>query len=268
MLILLPPSEAKARARAGDPYDFNHAPTPVRPVIRRVRKVLISLCRKDPLAAGRALKLGARGADLIDLNAHLDTEPCAPAAEVYTGVLFDSLNLADITPAARAWADTHLAISSALFGLVQPADEIPAYRLSAGTSLPGLPPLPKLWQPAIQKHLAALPAVDSELIFDLRSGPYAGLWRPRAAWSSRVVVGKVWHEGADGRVRATSHANKAVKGRLIRDLAHAGVVATDPSGLTAAMNDLGWSAQQREGHIDILDSSPEDSDREPAQFAR
>lgn len=264
MLILLPPSEAKARASEGDPYDLTYAPKPLRPVIRRVRHALISLCRKDPQAAGRALKLGTRGADLVALNAGLRSEPCAPAATVYTGVLFDHLQIATMTPSARAWADAHVDVCSALFGFVGLRDLIPAYRLSAGTPLPGQPALSKLWQPALQSHITSLPADHSALILDLRSGPYAALWRPSGALAPRVVVGKVWHEGADGRVRATSHANKAVKGRLVRDLAHAGVVAADPDGLCAALNDLGWPAQQRDGQLNIVWAEPSVGDSDEA----
>ena len=250
MLILLPPSEAKARATSGDPYDLACAPKHLRPVIRKVRTSLIRLCRRQPKTARHVLKLGARGADLITLNAHLDTEPSAPSAQVYTGVLFEHLQVSTMSPHAQQWAADNLAISSALFGLVRLTDQIPAYRLSAGTSLPGLEPLSKLWQPALQKHL--LTDVDAPLILDLRSGPYAALWRPTADNAQRVVVGKVWQAGVDGQVQATSHANKAVKGRLVRDLAHARVDAAEPPDLAAALTDLGWSVRLHGQQLDIF----------------
>ena len=50
-------------------------------------------------------------------------------------------------------------------------DRIPAYRLSAGSALPGLPTLRSLWKPALSPVLAAI----DDLVVDLRSGSYAAL---------------------------------------------------------------------------------------------
>jgi hypothetical protein len=46
-------------------------------------------------------------------------------------------------------------IHSAPFGPVGALDAIPAYRLAAGTTLPGLPPLRRLWADAVTDALAA-----------------------------------------------------------------------------------------------------------------
>ena len=46
-----------------------------------------------------------------------------------------------MTRGQRARAGRRLAVGSALFGLVHGEDPIPAYRLSAGSALPGLPGL-------------------------------------------------------------------------------------------------------------------------------
>src|SRR5690625_3754931 len=95
-------------------------------------------------------------------------QPPAPH-EVYTGVLFQALDYAGLTDLGRRRAAEHLAITSALWGLVRPGDQIPAYRLSAGMKLPGLGSLTTLWKSVLPAVLA--PVVEAELIVDARSGP-------------------------------------------------------------------------------------------------
>jgi cytoplasmic iron level regulating protein YaaA (DUF328/UPF0246 family) len=103
-----------------------------------------------------------------------------------------------------------LAVGSALFGLVRASDAIPAYRLSAGSALPGLPTLRALWRPALTPVLAAV----DDLVVDLRSGTYAAL----APVPGAVTV-EVLSERPDGSRSVVSHFNKAHKGRLARLLA-------------------------------------------------
>ena len=86
-------------------------------------------------------------------------------------MLYEALDYAGLTAAGRRRADEQVAIASALWGLVRPTDLIPAYRLSAGTALPGLGPLARAWRDPVSSAIAA---VDG-LIVDLRSGGYVAL---------------------------------------------------------------------------------------------
>ena len=68
----------------------------------------------------------------------------APAAEVYTGVLYERLGLPGLPAAARRRAGKRVLIASALWGFVRPGDAIPYYRLrrrrsstESGRSPPG-----------------------------------------------------------------------------------------------------------------------------------
>jgi uncharacterized protein len=115
-----------------------------------------------------------------------------------------------LTRAQRARADRRLAVGSALFGVVRGTDRIPAYRLSAGSALPGLPTLRTLWRPTLGPVLAGI----DELVVDLRSGAYAAL-----APVPGAVTLEVLSERPDGTRAVVSHANKAHKGRVARLLA-------------------------------------------------
>jgi cytoplasmic iron level regulating protein YaaA (DUF328/UPF0246 family) len=124
-----------------------------------------------------------------------------------------------MTRAQRSRAGRRLAVGSALFGVVGGEDPIPAYRLSAGSALPGLPTLRALWKPVLSPVLAAV----DELVVDLRSGSYQQL----APVPGAVTV-QVLSERPDGTRAVVSHANKAHKGRVARLLA---TTTAEPDGV-------------------------------------
>jgi uncharacterized protein len=172
-------------------------------------EALVELAGDLP-AARAALGLSTAQDDEVKRNAELLGAPTMPALERYTGVLYDALDVRSLTRAQRARADRRLAVGSALFGVVRGTDRIPAYRLSAGSGLPGLPTLRAVWRPALGPVLAAV----DELVVDLRSGAYAAL-----APVPGAVTLDVLSERRDGTRAVVSHFNKAHKGRVARLLA-------------------------------------------------
>ena len=89
--------------------------------------------------AASLLGVPATQPELLERNRLLLSAPTARADRVYSGVLYDALGLAELSPVAKRRASSRVAITSALFGLVRPGDRIPAYRLSGDARLPGLP---------------------------------------------------------------------------------------------------------------------------------
>ncbi|MGY1740558.1 MULTISPECIES: peroxide stress protein YaaA [unclassified Blastococcus] len=210
MLVLLPPSETKHPGGDGAPLDLAALATPeLTPVRERLVGALVELAA-DPALACKVLGLSEKQAAEAARNAVLRTAPTLPALDRYTGVLYDALDVRSLTRAQRARADRRLAVGSALFGLVRGTDAIPAYRLSAGSVLPGQPTLRTLWKPVLAPALAAA----GELVVDLRSGSYQAL----APVPGAVTV-DVLSERPDGSRSVVSHFNKAHKGRVARLLA-------------------------------------------------
>ncbi|MGY1843934.1 peroxide stress protein YaaA [Modestobacter sp. SYSU DS0875] len=210
MLVLLPPSETKQPGGDGPPLDLAALTAPeLTPVREQLVHALVTLAADVP-AARAALGLSAKQDDEIARNAALRTSPTMPAIERYTGVLYDALDVRSLTRPQRARAATRLAVGSALFGVVRAGDRVPAYRLSAGSVLPGLPTLRSLWKPVLTDALTA----TDELVVDLRSGAYAEL----APVPDAVTV-QVLSERPDGTRAVVSHFNKAHKGRIARLLA-------------------------------------------------
>ena len=241
MLILLPPSEGKTAPRRGRPLGLPALSSPsLQPARERVLEALVTACRTDPDGAARALGLGPAQRDLVDLDARLPDAPTARADAVYSGVLYDALDAASLSPAARRRASTRVAVVSALFGLVRPNDRIPAYRLSGDTTLPGLGPVAGVWREALGP--AVTEALGGGLLVDLRSSTYAAFWRPDADLAPRVATVRVLHE-VGGTRKVVSHFNKATKGRLVRALLEDGGTPRTPAALARLLTDLGWTVE-------------------------
>lgn len=244
MLVLLPPSEGKYAPRRGAPLDLDALRSPgLGPARRRVLDALVAVCRDDPDAAAAALDLGPTQRDLVSRNAGLAAAPTARADRVYTGVLYDALDLASLDAGAKRRAGRRVAVVSALLGLVAPGDRIPAYRLSGQSVLPGLGPVAGVWREALGP--AVRDALGTGLLVDLRSSAYAAFWRPEPDLAGRTATVRVLHE-QDGRRSVVSHFNKATKGRIVRALLEHGADPRTPAALAGTVRDLGWTVEEHD----------------------
>jgi uncharacterized protein len=213
VLVLLPPSEGKADGGEGPPLDLGALSFPaLTPAREHLVEALVRAAVRDPAGLRVALGLSERQAGEVAKDASLRTSPTLPALQRYTGVVYDNLDAGTLSGAARRSADRSLVVASALFGLLRPADRVPAYRLSGGTSLPGVGALTALWRPVLEPELAT----HRGLVVDLRSGAYAALARVPQAVDVRVL------REAGGRRTVVSHDNKHTKGRLARALCEHG----------------------------------------------
>lgn len=240
MKILLPPSEGKHQPRRGAPLDLAGLSAPELSTAReQVIDALVDFCSTSPVRAAEALAVPKTQLDLVDLNAELWSNPTARADRIYTGVLYDALDLATLSPAAKRRATSRVLITSSVFGLVSPADRICAYRLSGDATLPGLGTVASHWR----KHLD----LEDDLVIDLRSGTYAGFFAP----TGRVASVRVLQDR--GGVRSVvSHFNKATKGLLVRDLLESGATASNPTRLAQLWRDLGWQVEQVGDRLDVV----------------
>lgn len=216
MLILLPPSEGKARPGKGKPVDL------------------------DALAF--AAVLGEKRAQMLEaFDPGLREAPAAPAHEVYTGVLFKRLQLTDLSAAARK----RVLIASALWGVVRPDDRIPYYKFPPKTRLEGIGAPNAFWRSALA---AALPDEEGELVVDMRSGAYTAAWKPKRA---TLLAVRVFTE-ADGERKAVSHMAKAVRGDVARALLDAKKAPGDPAGAAAIAERAGFAVELSDGSLDVI----------------
>jgi cytoplasmic iron level regulating protein YaaA (DUF328/UPF0246 family) len=242
VLVLLPPSEGKRAPRRGRPLDLGSLSFPGLTADRAVvLGALVDLCTtRPPAQAAEVLGLGGTQLGEVDTDARLRTAPTARADAVYSGVLYEALDLAGLDPPARRRATSWLAVTSGLFGLLRPGDRIPAYRLSGDVGLPGVGPVSTWWGRRLDA--AVREAAGRGLVVDLRSSTYAAFWRPGPDLASRVVTVRVLHE-VGGTRTVVSHFNKATKGRLVRAMLEDGTASRSPARFADHLRRLGWQAE-------------------------
>lgn len=248
MIVLLPPSETKRPGGDGPPLDLTRLGAPeLNPLRAELVDELVTLAA-DPQACRQALKISAARDAEIARNAALRTAPTCEAIHRYTGVLYDALDIASLPRAAADRARNRLMVGSALFGLLRAGDPIPAYRLSAGSALPGRPALASRWRPLLEPVLNRLG--ERELVVDLRSGAYVGLGRLPGAVHVDVLA-----EHPDGRRTVVSHFNKAHKGRLARVLAGGAREPGDAAAVATTARRAGMTVERDGNALTIVVSA-------------
>ncbi|WP_166981307.1 YaaA family protein [Paramicrobacterium fandaimingii] len=245
MLILLPPSETKRAGGTGLSLSAQALRFPELAAHRSALLDALTELAKTPEAMVSALKLGPKQRGEVDINGRLLDAPTMPALDRYTGVLFEALDSETLTPSQRAFADRHVVIHSALFGLVHALDPIPAYRLSQSSRIPGLS-LKKHWRDSLR----ALLAERNDLIIDMRSEGYAELGAAPDRVGSYYV--RVLTTGSDGRRRALNHFNKKAKGEFARAVICAERDFTDLDALVEWAAASGWRLERTEDEIALI----------------
>ena len=212
MFLLLPPSEGKALG--GEPRTrwapgqgaFGRALGPRR---KEVAEAL------GAAGGGDGALLGVKG-DHLDrarkANAGLTGAPTLPAAQRYTGVVWDHLDLDSLSAKQRSSALDRIIVVSGLMGAVLASDPVPDYRLKMGARLAPFGTMSKWWvdavSDAINNHCAG------HVVLDLLPNEHRAAFRADTEllhFSARIDL-----MTPDGK--AGGHDAKAAKGLLARHL--------------------------------------------------
>lgn len=219
MHLLLPPSEGKLAPSRGRPCDLERLTWPELTSLRRTVLEALATASARPDALD-VLGVGASLADEVVRNTRLETVPAAAAEKIFSGVLYDALDLASLDAPARSRARRWSIVVTAAYGPVRLGDRIAPYRLAMGTTLPGVGPLAAAWRESLAPVLAD--ATGRGLIVDMRSADYVSAWRPAPDAARRWVAVKV--PGA-------SHMAKHTRGLVARALVEDGSRPTRPQQL-------------------------------------
>jgi uncharacterized protein len=247
VLILLPPSESKTGRARGRPTDPRLVSFPELATVRAAvaeALALVSAHADAPSLLGVSANLSAD----IAHNIHLGTAPAVRVADLYTGVLYEALDLPAMDSATRRRANRWIVVISALFGALRPVDRIPPYRLSMGVNLAGLGPLAAAWRGPLAAVLPA--AAGRGVIVDCRSSTYAAAWVPRGDLATRWV---------QVRVPGATHLAKHTRGLVARHLCEEGTDARTAMALqkiVAQRFDTTLTRPIRPGQPWFLDTSP------------
>ncbi|MBF4458024.1 MULTISPECIES: YaaA family protein [unclassified Pseudoclavibacter] len=255
LLLLLPPSETK-RDGGNAAFSDDLVQTPEAGGLSwaenfsDVREAAASELQRlshDADAARKVLKISEKQAEQeLERNRNLRSSPRMAALLRYTGVLYDALDASSLSDHQLGWAAHHVAVHSALFGLVGGGEGIPAYRLSAGSRLGGVAPANR-WAQATARALAE----HEGLVIDLRSKAYSALGPVESA--ERHVTIDVVSRTPDGEVRSLNHFNKRGKGLFTRGLivlaaeqAKRADAIRDAHELADFCRDAGWDLEPTE----------------------
>lgn len=217
-MILLPPSEGKTDATGKQKLDFKKLSFPELTKQRQELVAAVVAMANGPAAKARtALSISAKQDFEIERDQKLLTAPIGPAWSVYTGVLYDAIDIDSLSAKAKAKFEAENFVVSALFGLINVTDRIPAYRLSGDTVVPKVGSLTKFWSESITQAITD----QGEFVIDLRSGIYVKLGPTGKDIADQVVVPRIMQKMPTGAPKVVSHSNKATKGRLVKVMAQA-----------------------------------------------
>lgn len=207
---------------------------------------LTSFCQDKPAQAREALGVSLANDHLRAATANLAQEPTAAARAIYTGVLYDHLDLSNADASTRRRATRQVRVFSALFGVLTLADRVPAYRLNADSSLPGIGRVSSYWRPYLTE---VLPTVfKRRLVIDMRSSSYVAMWKPSSELRDHVLTVKIWQRGPGGSRTAVSHFSKATKGEVARTLIELPDEPRSVDEVVAGCASAGWN-------VDVSDTS-------------
>lgn len=167
-----------------------------------------------------------RAFDLYDAYQTFDPKaPGTPALLTYLGAAYRNMGLADFGPEDLAFAQEHLRIFSALYGMLRPLDGILPHRLGLKKDFsPGGQDLYAFWGGRLHKALYQ----TGELVVNLASMEYAKLVRPHMRPGERMLTCRFLVDKPGGP-RATVATVRAARGLIARFIVLNRV--DDPEGL-------------------------------------
>ena len=152
----------------------------------------------------------------------IETSKPTPAINVYTGVLYQALGWATLSPAARKRAASAVVIISAKYGAVRPDQLIESYKEKIDN---------KAMRAPVSKILDAF---KTDLIVDCRSSTYKTVWRSPVEKTVEVRISTV----VDGVRTVITHMSKKTRGEITRWLLQSRSVAKTPEDLYAIVSEI------------------------------
>jgi len=236
-LILLPPSEAKAKGgvRSVRSDAFVHLLADAREQVRDCLGQALATMTPEQLTR----LLGVRGerferAQMAMGAIVAGTSEVIPAWRRYTGVVWEHLDPSTLKAPARS----RILVPSGLYGINRATDDIADYRLTMNAVLPGIGNLAGFWTTPVTGSLHEL--FGPRTIISLLPREHARAVKSNAVRSFLEVE----FLAANGR-GAAGHAAKAVKGRFARHLLDHGL--DDALGFRFE----GWKIRRSEKGFDL-----------------
>jgi cytoplasmic iron level regulating protein YaaA (DUF328/UPF0246 family) len=150
-----------------------------------------------------------------------ETSKPTVATSVYSGVLYQALDWASLSPAAKKRGESAIAIISAKYGVVRPSTKIESYK-------------EKINNKAMAPQIAAiLDGIKTPLIVDCRSSTYKTVWKSPIEMTVEVRISTV----VDGVRTVVTHMSKKTRGEITRWLLQSRSLPKTPEDLYAIVSE-------------------------------
>lgn len=136
-----------------------------------------------------------------------------PALLSYRGLAYQHLNAKSFTPEQMAYAQDHLRVLSAFYGVLRPLDGIQPYRLGMDRRLKvGGQTLYQFWGDTVYKALFS----TGELVVNLASAEYSDMVTPHLRPGDRLLTCWFVRRRPGGKLRAFPSYSKMARGHMAR----------------------------------------------------
>lgn len=223
-IILLPPSEGKS--------DSIDPKNPSWDSVRNDSKYIhFSELNKKRLELIKSLQKYAKSADdkeleeLFELKgknldkavaatSNLLISPTMPAYRLYTGVVYDNINIGSLSGAKLNGLATQTYVISGLWGLVRLSDHLPDYKLKISSRFDDIN-LVKYWGDDVSGLINKIS--KDKLVWDLLPNEHRKVWNDKGSAATHIVAVRFVEEKA-GKLKVVGHTAKAYKGKLVREI--------------------------------------------------
>ena len=148
-----------------------------------------------------------------------DEAELMPAVLAYYGQAYKHLRADLMEPDDLVWANSHLWISSCLYGLLRPLDGINTYRMEGGFSLPctGGRKVNEYWRPKLTDTLIESVKADDGVLVYLDTEEFRTLfdWK-RVVEEIPVIIEPEFHIRKNGKLTTPSVWAKTCRGAMAR----------------------------------------------------
>lgn len=239
--ILLPGAEGKApggNPLAPDMFDYRTSNTfnyfsdlnPERRKLIAALQQTIQESDDDALARLFGVK-GDALEEAVRVNLEIFGSPLLAAVDRYgPGVMYASMEFAELPTGAQRRLLENGVIFSGLFGLLRPDDLIPNYRLKMDASLPEIGKVSSYWRPVLSPALNH--ALRGKFVWDLLPQAHRAAWDDDGSYRALVEVKFYDEEGGD--LKPVTHGVKPLRGALVN------YIVRDPAESIDAL--LDWEA--------------------------
>ncbi len=141
-----------------------------------------------------------------------------PAIMAYNGIVFKQISADTLDAASLEYAQKHLFITSFLYGLLRPFDEIRAYRLEGNVRLPNEdgPTRFEYWQPLLTDMLIDAVKADDGVLVNLASSEMKRLFDWKRVCKEVKVVTPEFKVMQQGQWRTVVIYTKMCRGQMTR----------------------------------------------------